>query len=179
MRASERLAVVTVVLMVAPAFLVFPALGIWLVVRVWPDLTIVQQACFWLSLAMLGLTVPYVIRRHLDAFWFGRTRKLSRIEEALLLLPLALGAWSLTGDWAAAIAVLSPKFIFSLAHILDARTSRIELVNTTSLVEPEDVEPSPVARLVRWITSRPRASRARRAITMETRPPRSRRKRGR
>ncbi len=99
MRPSERIAATVVLIMVAPAFLAFPAFGIWCVFRVWPTLDLFERVVFCLSAATLCASLAYCFWSRLDLFFYGRTKKFTLLDEALVATPLVTGLWAVTHTW--------------------------------------------------------------------------------
>ncbi len=129
MRRSERIAVVAVVCMAAPAFLTFPALGGWYVWTVWGDLDGVSRAVFLSSVATLCITIPAVFRRHLDLFFYGTTREFGLFDQWLILGPAVVGVWALTQSWGVPIVVVVVSGLRWIQEAVDAddgRTARPE-----------------------------------------------------
>ncbi len=99
MRTSERLAVVTVAAMTVPAFLVFPALGLWYVMQVWPGMTWLDRGLFCGAGAALLVGTPRCFLRGLNRIKQGSAEGMAPTDRAFIYIPFLVGGWALTGRW--------------------------------------------------------------------------------
>lgn len=95
MRFFERSAVVAVAVMTAPAFPIFPALGLWYVAKVWPDMSQIDRSLFLIALVIFCLYVPYSFNSGLKRIRQDRFDGLEPLEIGLLVVPMILGGWAL------------------------------------------------------------------------------------
>lgn len=113
-----------VVCMAAPALLAFPALGGWYVWTIWGDLDGVSRAVFLGSVATLCVTIPAVVRRHLDLFFYGTTREFDLRDQWLILGPSVVGVWVLTQSWGVPIVVVVVSSLRWVQEALEADYGR-------------------------------------------------------
>ena len=107
MRPSERLAAGAVAVMTAPAVLVFPALGLWYVAKVWPGMGLTDRIVFCCAVASFFGIVPVCFRRGMRRIRQGHSESMTPVDQVLLTAPVLAGGWALTHHWGALLFMIA------------------------------------------------------------------------
>ena len=96
MRSSERVAAFAVAAMTAPALLVFPILGLWYVMRIWPGMGLVDRTMFCCAVVFFVVSTPICFLRGIRLIEQGHSEGMTTVGSVLILTPLLAGGWALT-----------------------------------------------------------------------------------
>ncbi len=130
MRFAERLAAGAVVAMTAPAFLVFPILGLWYVTRVWPGMSLVDRTIFCWALVVFFASVPIGFGRCIRRAKRGHNEGMTTTDRVLMYTPILAGGWALTHR-VDTLLVMSVWGLWNIyrAHKRQRETSRPQAVS--------------------------------------------------